>query len=238
MYVKIQDQNTTALGGWFDGFCPSNGIADQLNNQAKGVWAQHAEYNKQLEALKNGSQAAEWENLKKEVRKLDEELKDLNRDLEKEKAIASAIGVDMSGLGAWCNGAVSKRKKAEASLREAEKALGTVKGAMTTLQNQQTQGIKEASIVITQNQEKIEKVKNEIRKVQIKIEAYKAERDNERNNLALNESEKKSATKSDILGKLKENALPIIGGLALVSAGFYLIRKNKKKKRTTKKVEA
>ncbi|MFL0077012.1 LPXTG cell wall anchor domain-containing protein [Tenacibaculum maritimum] len=234
MYLKIENQET--LGGWFNGFCPSNGIARRLNAQSKGVWAQHDTYKKKLESLKNGREAAQWENLKKEVRKLDEELKELNRDLEKERAIASAIGVDMTGLGAWCNGAVSKRKKAEASLREAEKALGTVKGAMTTLKNQQTYGIKEASRVVLQNQQKIEAVKNEIKRVQDKIELYKAERENERKEVANNETDKNSATKSDIVGKLKENALPIIGGLALLTAGVLYMRK--KKKRTVKKVKA
>ncbi|MFL0091426.1 LPXTG cell wall anchor domain-containing protein [Tenacibaculum maritimum] len=234
MYLKIENQET--LGGWFNGFCPSNGIARRLNSQSKGVWAQHDTYKKKLESLKNGGEAAQWENLKKDVRKLDEELKELNRDLEKERAIASAIGVDMTGLGAWCNGAVSKRKKAEASLREAEKALGTVKGAMTTLKNQQTYGIKEASRVVLQNQQKIEAVKNEIKRVQDKIELYKAERENERKEVANNETDKNSATKSDIVGKLKENALPIIGGLALLTAGVLYMRK--KKKRTVKKVKA
>lgn len=241
MYFKVENPipKPVTLGGWFDGFCPSNGIADSLNKKAKGVWAQEAEYKKKLEALKNGAQAAEWESLKGEVRKLDDELKNLQRDLEKELAIASAIGVDMTGLGAWCNGAVSRRKKAEASLREAEKALGEVKGAMQTLQQQQTQGIKEASAVIKENQQKIEVIKNKIRGVQTKIEVYKAERDNEQKAIATAEN-KKEAAKSDLMGKVKDNLPLIIAGVAVTGAIVYAVKtkKKKKSKTTSKKVEA
>ncbi|MFL0083686.1 hypothetical protein V2647_06825 [Tenacibaculum maritimum] len=236
MYVKIESPNS--LGGWFGGFCPSNGIADRLNKQSAGVRAQKLEYDKKLNALKNGEQAAEWENLKKQVKKLDDELKDLNRNLEKERAIASAIGAT-SGLGAWCNGAVSRRKKAEASLRDAEKALGIVKGALDILQKQQTQGIKEAGAVIKENQQKIEAVKQEIRKVQTSIEVYKAKRDNERKELAQNAEAKKAAGKSDIMGKIKENAPLIIAGTVVVAAAAIYLKKGKKtKKSTPKAVEA
>lgn len=238
MYYTVGGSST--LNGWFDGFCPSNGIADNLIRQSAGVWAQQKETKAKLEALKNGSQAAEWENLKSQVRKLDDQLKDLNRDLDKERAIASAIGVDMTGLGAWCNGAVSKRKKAEASLRAAEKALGIVKGAMTTLQNQQTLGIKEASVVIKENNSKIEAVKNEIRKVQTKIEVYKAKRDHEQKELANTTESKKVAGKSDLMGKVKENAPIILAGVAVLTAGYFYVKKNKKsnKKATPKAVVA
>ncbi|WP_299840511.1 hypothetical protein, partial [uncultured Tenacibaculum sp.] len=88
MYYNLTPTPNT-LNGWFDGFCPSNGIADDLNRKAKGIWAQHKHAESRIEALKNGKQAAEWENLKNEVRKLDDELKELNRELETEKAIAA-----------------------------------------------------------------------------------------------------------------------------------------------------
>ncbi|WP_299673275.1 hypothetical protein [uncultured Tenacibaculum sp.] len=236
MYYNL---TPTTLNGWFDGFCPSNGIADDFTRKAKGVWAQEKNLQSQIEALKNGKQAAEWENLKNHVRKLDDELKELNRELEKEKAIAAGIGVDMTALGAWCNGAVSRRKKAEASLREAEKALGIVKGALSTLMKQQGQGIVETAKVIQINKKKIEQVKGEIQKVQNAIEVFKAERDNERKELAKNQTEKDKALKSDLMGKVKDNLPLIIAGTAVIAAGVVHYRRTKKsKKKTVKKVEA
>jgi len=239
MYFTVKDPRAfhTSLNGWFDGLCPSNGIADKMNKKAKGVWAQQEEYKKKLNSLKNGAQAAEWENLKKQVRKLDDDLKNYQRDLEKELAIASAIGVDTTGLGAWCNGAVSKRKKAEASLREAEKALGEVKGAMQTLERQQNDGIKEAGLVIQQNQQRIEAVKNKIRAVQTKIEVFKAKRDNAQQEITSGAG-KSNAKKSDLIGQVKENAPLIIGGLVAVGTGVYLYNNRKKPKRVAKKVQA
>lgn len=50
-------------------------------------------------------------------------------------------------------------KKAEESLRSAEKSLGEIKGAFETLEHQQTQGIKHASQVIAENKTKIEGIK-------------------------------------------------------------------------------
>ncbi len=238
MYFKVETRGST-LNGWFDGFCPSNGIADSLNKKAKGVWAQEAEVQNKLNALKNGAQAAEWENLKSVVRELDDQIKDLKNDLEKENAIAAAIGVDMTGLGAWCNGAVSKRKKAEESLREAEKALGEVQGVISTLEKQQTEGIKEVSVVITQNKQKIEALKNEIRKVQAQIEVFKAKRDNEQKELAINQDDQKEASKEDLIGKLKENAPLLIAGTLVLGTAIYVTKSKKSKKtKTAKTVEA
>ncbi len=238
MYFKIQ--NTPTLNGWFDGFCPSKGIAENLNKKAAGVRAQTASYEKTLESVKNGKQAAQWEALKNQMRILDKEIKKLRQDLENEKTIAAGIGLDISTLGAWCNGAVSARKKAEESLQAAEKELGKIKGIITTIQNQQRYGIVEAFKTIKENKKNISELKSKIENVKTKITEFKAARDNERKENAKNEVDKKTATKSDILGKLKENALPIAGGLAVVTAGFLYMRnkKKKRKKKTTKKVEA
>ena len=238
MYFKVEHpkMRSQSLNGWFDGFCPSKGIAENLNRKAKGVWAEQEETQKKLEALKNGAQAGEWENLKKETRRLDDVLSNLKRDLEKELAIASAIGVDMTGLGAWCNGAVSDRKKAEASLREAEKALGEVKGAIDTLSQQQTLGIKEAGSVIKANQQHIETVKAKIRAVQVKIEAFKAKRDHDTKSLATGDG--KSEAKSDLIGTLKENAPLILAGAVITGVVIYKVSKKSKPKKTPKTVVA
>lgn len=218
------NKHPTQLNGWFDGFCPSNGIADRLNNQAKGVWAQKAEWDTKMENLKNGQQAAEWESLKKEVRRLETVLKEEQIQLNQEQGIADALG-----LGAWCNGAVSKRKKAEESLRNAEKALGEIKGAFETLERQQTEGIKQASEVIAVNKTKVEAIKRKIVVLREKIARYKAERDHtiqtDQNASAV---DKHNAKTKSLVGKLKENALPIAGGIALISAVLYS-RKNKPK---------
>ncbi len=221
------NKHPIALHGWFDGFCPSNGIADRLNNQAKGVWAQKAEWDTKMENLKNGKQAAEWESLKKEVRRLEQELKSEQIKLNQEQGIADALG-----LGAWCNGAVSKRKKAEESLRSAEKSLGEIKGAFETLERQQTEGIKQASQVIVENKTKVEAIKRQIVVLREKIARYKAERDHKikiEQNASL--VEKQNAKTQSFVGKLKENALPILGGIALVSAFVYVQRSSPKKRR-------
>lgn len=226
-FDTINRSFTSGLNGWFDGFCPSNGIADRLNNQAKGVWAEKAEWDKKMQGLRNGRQAAEWESLKKEVRRLEEEIKNEQIKLNQEKGIADALG-----LGAWCNGAVSKRKKAEESLRSAEKSLGEVKGAFQTLENQQRQGIRTANEVIANNRTKLEAIKSQIVVLREKITRYKAERDNRvittpnQNSISVQNSKNKS-----IIGKLKENALPIAGGLALIGAFVYVQKSTPKRKR-------
>ncbi len=228
-FNTINTHPTIGLHGWFDGFCPSNGIADRFKNQAKGVWAQKAEWDRKMQALKNGKQAAEWESLKKEVRRLEEQIKNEQIKLNQEKGIADALG-----LGAWCNGAVSKRKKAEESLRDAEKSLGQVKGSFQTLENQQRQGIKTANQVIASNRTKLEAIKGQIVVLRQKIAKYKAERDNKVVTTPnQNPIKAQNAKTKSMVGKLKENALPIVGGLALVGAFVYI---QTSKPKTKKKV--
>ena len=230
--MELTVRETSGLGGLFSGFCSSNGIANTLNKRADGVWAQHAEHKKKLEALKNGSQAAEWESLKKEVRRLAEVLEAEERNLEQERAIAAAIG-----LGFLCKKAISRRKQAQAALDAANKALGEVKGAFQTLQVQQTTGIKEASKVIVENQAKIDTMRAKVAETKAKIAAYKAERDNEKQAQANATQEEVSAIKkSNIMGKVKDNAPLIIAGVAVIGAIAYA--KRNKKKTTRKKVVA
>ncbi len=226
----------TGLSGWFDGFCPSDGIADNLIKKSAGVWVKIKTAQKELEGLKNGAQSAEWEDVKNDVRRLDTELKKLQREFEQELTIASAIGVDTTGLGAWCNGAVSRRKKAEASVRAAEKFYGEVSGELNTLKSQQTQGIKEASSVILQTNSKIEILKNKIQAVKTQIEIFKAKRDNQQQTLTSNSQGNDKAKKENLEGKLKENAPLIIAGMAILGAIVYV--QNNKKQRTVKAVVA
>ncbi|CAM1355865.1 hypothetical protein [Tenacibaculum halocynthiae] len=216
----------TGLSGWFDGFCPSNKIADDLVRKSRGTWGQQAEWKRKMDALKIGPQQAEWESQKEEVRRLDRELKEERRNLEQEREISLALG-----LGAWCNGAVSRRKKAEESLSVAEKALGEIKGAFELLEKQQTEGIKEASVLIKENQQKLALIKQEIKTIKVKIEVYKAKRDNQQQNLATTTQEKSKAKKASIVGKVTENAPLIIGVIAVVGAIVY-VKNNKKTKRT------
>lgn len=230
-FDTINSYSAYALGGWFDGFCPSNGIADNLNRQAQGVWAQKKEWDKKYNALKNGKQAIEWEVLKKEVRRLENEIKSEQIKLNQEKGISEALG-----LGAWCNGAVSKRKKAEASLRSAEKSLGEIKGAFQTLERQQTQGIREANKVIAENQQKVTAIKKEIIRIRKKIEVYKAKRDNKPKPVPTNNpTTVHNAKTTSMYGKLKENTPLIIGSLAIISAVVYW--KSQQKKGTVKAVK-
>lgn len=230
-FDTINSYPAYALRGWFDGFCPSNGIANDLNRKAQGVWAQKKEWDSKYNALKNGKQAIEWEALKKEVRRLEEEIKAEQIKLNQEKGISEALG-----LGAWCNGAVSKRKKAEESLRNAEKSLGQIKGAFQTLERQQTQGIREASNVIAENEKKINLIKQEIVNTRKKIKEYKAKRDNAPKPVPTNNAVAvHNAKTQSIYGKLKENAPLIIGGLAVVSAIVYV--KSQQKKRMVKAVQ-
>ena len=221
-FDTINTLQSYGLNGWFSGFCPSNGIADRLNSQARGVWAQKATWDKNYNALKNGKQAAQWESLKKEVRRLEAEIKNEGLKLVQEKEIATTLG-----LGAFCRKAVSGRKKAEESLRSASTALGHIKGAFQTLENQQRHGISQASKVIATNKKNVEAIKNEILMVKKKIALYKAQRDNKAKEQAQSVAEKNTAGKQDLVGKLKENSTLIIGGLALVTAFIYMNKKRK-----------
>ena len=220
------------LAGWFDGFCPSNGIADRLKNQAKGVWGQKQEWDVKMRGLENGKQAAQWESLKAEVRRLETTLKAEQQKLTQEKGIADALG-----LGAWCNDAVSKRKKAQESLRDAEASLGAVKGAFQTLERQQSQGIATASKVIATHKKQIEVLQQEVAAIKQKIAAYKAQRDHEQQAAAQGASnqEMQQAQKDSFMGQLKENAPLLLGGIALASVLFYVNGKgaSSKKKKVT-----
>lgn len=227
-FDTINPHQSYGLNGWFSGFCSSNGIADRLNSQARGVWGQKATWDKNYNALKNGKQAAQWESLKKEVRRLEAEIKSERLKLVQEKEIATNLG-----LGLFCKSAISKRKKAEESLQSASTALGHIKGAFQTLENQQRQGITQANGVITTNKKNLQAIKDEIVMVKKKIAVYKAQRDNKAKEQAQSVAEKNKAGKQDVVGKLKENSTLIIGGIALVTALIYL---NKKRKPTAKSV--
>lgn len=234
------------LGGWFDKLCRDDKLADAANNSAKSVWNQEAASKRQLTALKNGVQASEWANLLNQIAILDAEVKKLTTSLQSEKAIANSIGV--VGLGVFCKDAKSKRAKAEASLRDAERALGIVKGSMATLARQQTEGIKLASKAITTNQQKIASLKSQIENVKQAIANHKAIRENEKAEIVAQQNivsgtentvANNDAEKSDFLGKLKENALLISAGSAVVIAGsIWLLKRKKRKKTITKKVVA
>ncbi|TDQ22757.1 hypothetical protein [Tenacibaculum caenipelagi] len=227
------------LNGWFDGFCPSNGIADKLNKQARSALAEKAEWDARLTELENGQQASEWASLKQEVARLENLIQKENQELQKENAIAEALGI---GLGAWCKGAVAKRQKAETALKDAQSALGTVKGAYETLERQQKEGIARASEVIESSNATLESLKQQVATVKEKIAVYKAERDEER---ALKEAQIAAETaenekKINAAGFLtKENAPVVIGVVLLAGTGIYFYNKKKSKgKSNIKKVTA
>ena len=230
------DVSQYGLNGWFDSFCPSNGIADSLNKKTKSVLAEKAEWDKKYNALKNGQQASEWASLKKEIARLEQLIQKEKLALQQEQGIADALG-----LGAWCNGAVSRRKKAEAALRDAEKALGTIKGAYQTLEKQQTEGIARASEVIEENQKTLESLKKQIAAVKQKVADYKAKRDAEKiAKEAQAKADLANAKKVNTAGFLtKENTPWIVGGVLLTGTAIYLATKKKgKRKSNIKKVQA
>jgi len=224
------------LNGWFSGFCPSNGIADRLNKQAKSVLAEKTEWEKKYAALENGQQASEWVSLKEEVARLEKLIQQEKQALQQEQGIAEALG-----LGAFCNGAVSRRKKAEAALRDAENALGTVKGAYETLERQQKEGIARASEVIETNNQTLEALKQQVAAVKQKVANYKAQRDAEK---AAKEAQAVADTngvkKINTAGFLsKENAPLVIGVVLLSGTALYLYNQKKgKRKSNIKKVTA
>lgn len=225
--MNYQFDSPTHLAGWFDGLCPSNGIADDLERKARDINAQKAELDKKYKALEIGDRAAEWAELKKDIIELEDKVEKLTLELKKEQGIIDALGI---GLGAWCNGAVSRRRNAENALRQAEQALGQIKGAYLTLEKQQNDGIAIAGQNIVKLKETIKELEGKIVAAQQKIAVYKAERDNKAASEA--QADKNHATK----GKLTENAPLIIGGVALL--GLVVYSMNNKKKTTATKVVA
>ncbi len=220
--------NAKPLGGWFDGFCPSNGIANSLEGKAKNARAEKAQWDKKYNALKTGSQAKEWAELKKDIAELEDKIEKLTLELQKEEGIIDALGI---GLGAWCNGAVSRRKRAETALRDAERALGIIKGSYTTLQRQQNDGIRLGNQNLAKLKNTIKEKEQQIAAAKQKIAAYKAKRDNEA--ASQNQEDKNKALK----GKFMENAPVIAGVLGLGALAIYMA-KNKKKKSAPRKVVA
>lgn len=219
------------LNGMFDSFCPSNSIASKLNKKRQSVLAEKLEWDDKFKELENGQRASEWADLKGEVQRTQLLIDSERALLDQEKAISEALG-----LGAWCNGAVSKRKKAEASLSDAEKSLGEIKGAFEVLERQQKEGIERASEVIDSNNEVLRVLKLELSSIKAKIENHKAQRDAEKR--AEDKQKMLEAQQVQKTGKIgflkKENAPLIVGGVLLVGAVVYFsVKKNKK---ITKKV--
>lgn len=223
----------TGLGGWFDGFCPSNGIADKAIKARKSVEAETAEWQKKYNLLKSGTQANEWADLKSEVARTEKEIQAEKQKLSQENAIADALGI---GLGAFCNGAVSRRKKAEAALRDAEKSLGVIKGSYQTLEKQQREGIAKASQVIEQNNATIESLRKQVEAVKVKIANYKAQRDAEKQALANENAAADSSVKINKASFLSKDNLPLVIGAALLTGGIIYAVKVKKGKKTVKKI--
>lgn len=224
-----------ALAGWFSGFCPSNGIADRLNKKAKSILAEKSEWDKKYTDLENGRQAIEWADLKKEVARLEKLIQDEKLKLQQEQGIADSLG-----LGAWCNGAVSRRKKAEAALSAAVKALGTIKGSYQTLERQQKEGIAKASEVIESSTKTLESLIQQVQSVKQKIAEYKAQRDAEKiAKEAQIAAEANNPKKINTAGFIsKENAPLVVGGLVLVGTVLYFSNKKKERKSNLKKVKA
>ncbi|SED21808.1 hypothetical protein SAMN04489761_4660 [Tenacibaculum sp. MAR_2009_124] len=214
------------LSGWFDSWCPSNGVADGLENQARNARAEKGQWDKKIEALKKGNRAREWADAKKKIQELETQIEKLILELQKDEGIIDALGI---GLGAWCNGAVARRKRAETALRDAERALGQAKGAYNTLTRQQNEGIRMAGQNIVTLKQTIKDLQGKIAAAQQKITVYKTKRDNK----AVTESQedKNVATK----GKLMENMPLILGGLAVAGLAIYMVN-NKKSKTATKVV--
>lgn len=210
------------LGGFFDKFCSSNEIADKLEKETVTVNAQRSEMQRKFDSLKNGNQAKQWDDLKKELIFLEDQIEKAKEELEQESVIAMELG-----LGAFCKDAQARREKAENALQEAERALGSVKGAYDVLEIQQTQGIKRSSEVIELNLKTLESLNSQVAAVKQKIENYKKERDNqlsidvsaEASNIPKNESP------SDFFKG--NNFYYMLGGLALT--GLFLYKKKKKK---------
>lgn len=219
------------LSGWFDGFCPSKGIAEDTERKTRNVLAEKKSWDAAYNHIKNGAQAAEWADLKIEIADSEKIIKLEKQKLQQEKEIASSLG-----LGAFCNGAVSRRKKAETSLRSAENSLGQIKGAYNTLQRQQTDGIRRASEVIITNKKTIEDLKKQIVVVKQKIATYKAERDKIK---LENEAALKSANapvKTKVTNFFSKENLPLIGGI-IFGTGVIIYLRTKKKKNNKGKVK-
>lgn len=226
------------MAGWFSGFCPSNGIADSKYKQTNSVHAEKLEWDKKYASLQNGNQAAEWADLKNEVARLEKLIQEEKTVLSQENSIADALG--LGSLSAWCNGAVSRRKRAEAALSQAQKELGIIKGSYQTLEKQQKEGIAKASEVIVANTKTLEGIKQQIKVVRQKIAEYKAQRDAEKiAKQAQVAAEANNPKKINTAGFLsKENAPLVVGGLVLVGTVLYFNNKKKERKSNLKKVKA
>lgn len=123
-FDTIGDNRHTGLHGWFDfkWACPSNGIADGLNNQSATAEAQTKEYLAKVQTIKTGYLQSEIQTEEKLLVELDKKIVEKRTLLEQEQAKLKA-----RGLGAFCQGAVTKRRNAERRLKEAQRLLGEAK---------------------------------------------------------------------------------------------------------------
>lgn len=224
----------SSLNGWFDGFCPSNGIADGLERQANNKRVEFNNTKKDLERLKNGKLQQDWENEKKQVRILEAKVLKLQRDLKQEIAISKALG-----LGAWCNGAVARRNRAQHNLNNIIADINRVRGEIKILKKQQTEGLNEARKTHAQKQKEIADLSAEINRVKKKIQDYKVKRDNLKKEAVEKELKNKEKELQQEQGKLsktrlarsiKENGFFLLGIGAVLGVVVYMGKSKKKKK--------
>lgn len=222
-----------SLNGWFDGFCPSNGIAENLERAANNKLVEFNNTREDLESLKNGKLQQDWENEQKQVKLLEAKVLTLQKQLKQEKAISKALG-----LGAWCNGAVARRKRAEITLNTIIANTNKIKGEIETLKKQQTEGLNEARKTHAQRQKEIADLSAEINRVKKKIQDYKTQRDNLKKEAVAKElqqkenelkNEKNKLSKTRLARTVKENGFFLLGVGAVLGVVVYMGKSKKKK---------
>lgn len=222
------DNNTytaESLGGWFSGFCPSNGIADRLNRQSRDADKQRKEFERKLENLKNAPaqhEIQQYETMKKQKEK---ELSRVKKELEQITQIA-----EVQGLGAWCNGAVKRRESAERKLKESQEQLGEAKERYNNLVNRHKNYLPRLRKIVDDIQNEINEVLSEIKKVKQRIEdkkkaeLLKQQAEQMRINKEKLQAEASASVQTAGFGGMSMNTLLLVGAVATV----LFIRNSKK----------
>lgn len=226
----LNARKTKGLGFYF---CPSNRIAKDNELKARTLWSVHNVHLRELESLKKGEAQKELQEAKKTTRKLNKKLLTLIEDLKKEKEIANALG-----LGAWCNGAVARRKRAENDVANATLQIGKIKGEIEVLRSGQTTGLDVEKKTQKTIRKEIKEKEQEIADVKAKIQEYKDKRDRQKQKDILNK-EKTAVTKSlKTAGFGIKNNKMLLLGMVVAGATLIYYGTSEKKEIKTKKVIA
>ncbi len=231
----------TGLAG-LGNFCPSNTIAERLEEATRDFNRRVNVLKEKQNALKNGAMQAEVDNLEKEHRRLEKVLEETQKKLLQEVDIAKALGVNIGkleteilknnrrayGLGIFCEDAVNRRIDAERAVHSSAVAYGEEIGKLSFARKRNEESLRQSRIAIRRVKQALAVANIHLVAVRKLIAKYKVLRTKTKEQQeqvvrdALKSTDEKRAIKT--LTKKKNINMAIGGALALAGLVFIKLK--------------